>query len=104
MLAALAVFTAGIVLVVFGFMRSSDVYQHALERASSNEAVVEALGEPIGPGWYLTGSIDVQGASGRADVSIPIAGPRGEGTIFAPDAGTTRSSRSKSRVAGSTST
>jgi hypothetical protein len=82
-IAAFVVFLVGIFLVVFGFLRSSDVYQYALERASSNEAVVEALGEPVAPGWYLTGSIEVQGASGQADISIPIAGPRGKGTIFA---------------------
>jgi len=81
-IAAFVAFLAGIFLVVFGFLRSSDVYQYALERATSNEAVVEALGEPVEPGWYLTGSIEVQGASGQADVSIPIAGPRGKGTIF----------------------
>jgi hypothetical protein len=81
-IAAFVAFLAGIFLVVFGFLRSSDVYQYALARASSNDAVVEALGEPVEPGWYLTGSIEVQGASGQADVSIPIAGPRGKGTIF----------------------
>jgi hypothetical protein len=82
-IAAFVVFLAGIVFVVFGFLRSSDVYQYALERASSNAAVIEALGEPVAPGWYLMGSIEVQGASGQADISIPIAGPRGNGTIFA---------------------
>lgn len=83
MIAAFVVFLAGIFLVVFGLLRSSDVYQHALERASTNEAVVEALGEPIEPGWYLTGSINVQGPSGDADISIPIAGPKGKGAIYA---------------------
>ena len=81
--AAFVALLASIVVVVFGFLRSSDVYQYALEKASSNDAVVEALGEPVDPGWYLTGSIQVQGASGQADISIPIAGPRGKGTIFA---------------------
>jgi hypothetical protein len=82
-IAIFVLFLAGIVLVVFGFMRSSDVYQQALEKASTNAAVVEALGAPVEPGWYLTGSINVQGASGQADISIPISGPKGKGTIFA---------------------
>jgi hypothetical protein len=83
MIGAFVALLAGIFLTVFGLIRSSDVYQQALERASSSEAVVEALGDPVEPGWYLTGSINVQGASGQADISIPIAGPRGKGTIYA---------------------
>jgi hypothetical protein len=82
-IAAFVAFVAGIVFVAFGVVRSSDVYQYALQRASSNEAVVEALGEPVEPGWYLTGSIQVEGASGQADISIPLSGPTGKGTLFA---------------------
>jgi hypothetical protein len=81
--AGFVAFVASIVLVVFGFVRSSDVYQHALETASSHPAVIEALGEPVAPGWYVTGSINVQGPSGSADISFPISGPRGKATVFA---------------------
>jgi Cytochrome oxidase complex assembly protein 1 len=74
---------AGIVVLVFGFMKTSDVYQQALQRASSHEVVIEALGEPVEAGWYVAGSINVEGSSGTADISIPIAGPKGNATIFA---------------------
>jgi Cytochrome oxidase complex assembly protein 1 len=80
---ALFAFVAAIVLVVFGFMKSSDVYQHAVETSRSSQAVVEALGEPIEPGWYMTGTINVSGTSGKADISIPISGPKGTGTLYA---------------------
>lgn len=83
MIALLVAFIAGIVVLVFGFVKRSDVYAEALERARSSPAVVEALGEPIEPGWYVTGSINVTGASGNADIAIPISGPRGEGTLYA---------------------
>jgi hypothetical protein len=76
-------FLASIVLAVFGFVRSSDVYQHALEEASTHPAVIEALGEPVKPGWYVSGSIHVQGSTGNADIAIPITGPHGKGTVFA---------------------
>jgi hypothetical protein len=76
-------FAAGIVFFVFGLMARSDVYAHALERARSNSSVVEALGEPIEPGWYLTGSIHVNGPSGNANIAIPISGSRGAGTVYA---------------------
>lgn len=80
---AVVAFVAAIIVAVFGFMTRSDVYQHALETARSSPAVVEALGEPIEPGWYLTGNINVSGSSGKADITVPISGPRGEGTIYA---------------------
>jgi hypothetical protein len=88
LLGLIAVFVAGIILVVFGFMKSSDVYQEALAAASSSPSVIDVLGEPIEAGWYMTGTIRVSGASGTADITIPISGPRGTGTIFA--AGTKR--------------
>lgn len=73
----------GAVFFVFGLMKSSDVYREALAEASSHAAVVEALGEPVEAGWYLMGNIEVNDGSGRADISIPISGPKGSGTIFA---------------------
>jgi Cytochrome oxidase complex assembly protein 1 len=85
-LTSIVAFVAGIaaiVVLVFGFMKSSDVYQQALRAASSHQEVIEALGEPVAPGWYVSGSINVSGSSGTADISIPIAGPKGNGTIFA---------------------
>jgi hypothetical protein len=81
-IALFVAFIAGIVLVVFGFIRSSEVYQYALERALTNQGVIEALGEPVEPGWYVTGSIDVEAGGGSADISIPIAGPRGDATVL----------------------
>ena len=85
-LTAIALFIAsiaGVVFFVFGLISKSDVYQHALEQARSSPAVVDALGTPIEPGWYLTGTINVTGASGNADIAIPISGPKGAGTLYA---------------------
>ena len=84
-LTLLALFLASIaalVVFVFGFVTRSDVYQHALSEARSSPALVEALGEPVEPGWYVTGTINVTGASGNADSSFPIPGPKGSGTLY----------------------
>lgn len=70
-------------LVVFGTIKSSEVYQQALDTAGRHPQVVAALGEPIEPGWFPGGSIEVSGSAGRADLSIPISGPNGSGTIYA---------------------
>lgn len=77
---------AGIAFVIFGFvfgaLKSSPVYQQAIEKAKTDQAVVEALGEPVESSWFLTGSFSVTGSSGHADLSIPISGPKGKGTLF----------------------
>ena len=71
------------VLVVFGALKQSDAYKLAVARAKADSRVVAALGSPIEEGWYLSGNTKVNGASGDADLSIPISGPKGKGTIYA---------------------
>ena len=77
---------AGIALLfvsaLFGAMRSSDVYTVAMQRMRDHPQVVEALGTPIEPGWYLSGEMSVSGASGDASLQIPIAGPKREGDLY----------------------
>ncbi len=72
-----------IVVVVFGAMKSSDVYKEALERARSSAEVKALLGEPIEPGMMVSGNIEVKNDTGKADLSIPISGPKGSATIRA---------------------
>jgi hypothetical protein len=76
-------FAAFLVLVVFGAMKQSDVYQMALRRAKEDPKVMAALGTPINEGWWLSGSTKVSGGSGEADLTIPVSGPKGKGTIYA---------------------
>jgi hypothetical protein len=75
-------FVALIFTFVFGLMKSSDVYKEALARATASSAVIEALGTPIEPGFFAGGNIETSGPSGSANLSIPIAGPKGKGTIY----------------------
>ena len=76
-------FVAGILFLVFGALKSSPVYTRALQAAQSDARVTQAMGEPIQAGWYLTGSIEEQGISGDATLTIPISGPRKGGTLYA---------------------
>ncbi|MCD4717568.1 MAG: cytochrome c oxidase assembly factor 1 family protein [Desulfobacterales bacterium] len=75
-------FVAVIMFIVFGFMKSSDVYKEAVANAKANTSVVEVLGLPIEEGLFVSGNINVSGTSGRADLSIPISGPNGKATVF----------------------
>ena len=83
MLAVGAVVIVLIVTLVFGALKSSDVYKQALTKATANPTVISELGEPIEAGWMVSGSISVTGSSGEADISIPISGPRKSATIYA---------------------
>jgi hypothetical protein len=76
-------FFAFLVLVVFGAMKQSDAYKMAVSRAKADQRVTNALGTPIEEGWFLKGSTKVSGTSGEADLTIPISGPKGKGTIYA---------------------
>lgn len=78
-----AAFVAGILFLVFGIMKSSDVYEEALIRTKADPAAVEALGEPIEDGLFVSGNVNISGSSGDANLAIPLSGPRANGTLYA---------------------
>lgn len=63
-------------------MKSSDVYKMALHRARMDPRVRHALGSHIRDGMFVSGKTNVNGGSGDADLSIPISGSKGKGTIY----------------------
>lgn len=75
-------FLAMIFFFVFGLMKSSDPYKEALAMAKAHPIVQETLGTPIEAGLFTMGNISTSGPSGEADLSIPISGPYGGGTLF----------------------
>jgi len=40
-----------------------------------------AIGAPLKPGWFISGSIDLHNSDGEANLSIPVRGPGGKGEI-----------------------
>ena len=77
-----AVSIGGIFALVFGSMKSSDAYKVAVAKAKENPAVIAALGQPIEEGWLVSGNISVNGPSGKAELSIPIEGPKKKASIY----------------------
>src|SRR5262245_46921479 len=75
-------FVGSILVIVFGAMKSTDVYREALARAKADPAVIEALGSPIKDGFLMSGNTNVNGASGESNLAIPISGPKGKGTVY----------------------
>ena len=75
---ALAVFLG----VIFFGMRSTDAYKEGFARARTSKSVIEAIGEPVKAGLFMSGSVSVSGPSGKADFAVPISCPRGRGTLY----------------------
>lgn len=82
-IATLAVFVALILAVVFGVIKSSQVYNQAIDKATNHPDVTATMGTPIKPQWFVTGNFEVNGPSGRADITIPLTGPNADARIYA---------------------
>ncbi len=82
LLAALAAFAGLVLTIVMGSIKSTDAYREAVDRATSSPQVHTVLGEPVKVGWFVSGSVNVSGPSGDADLSIPLSGPQGKGTLY----------------------
>ena len=82
MVLMIVVFVAAVAYLAFGSIKSSYVYQEAIAKTRSNAAVVRELGEPIEPGWLISGRINVNESSGNTDVIIPVSGPKKSGKVY----------------------
>jgi hypothetical protein len=67
---------------VLTLMKSSGAYVGAMARTEASAAVVAALGKPIKAGYFVTGNINVNGSSGKAELVIPIRGPKGAAATY----------------------
>ena len=74
-----AAFVGGIFLLVETSIKSSDAYTEAMKRAKQSPQVVEKIGQPLKAGWFMSGSINTSGSSGKADFSIPAFRFQGQG-------------------------
>lgn len=74
---------AALVFIVFAAIKKSDIYTDALNKARADQRVVEALGEPITPGFWVAGSMNVDNNRGNADFTFPISGPKGSAKVHA---------------------
>jgi len=72
----------GICVFGFGILKSSWAFTEGVELARHNPKVIEELGEPIETGWMITGSVNINGSSGFANLSIPLSGPKNQGTLY----------------------
>jgi len=74
---------AGIIAVVIGGIRNSDVYSGARNAAERDSRVIAALGAPMQPGWWVMGNVKLENRTGSADLEFPLIGSRQRGTVHA---------------------
>ena len=74
-------FVVSLLITVSTVMRSSEAYRMAMNAAQPSPCVSNALGTPLTAGWWMTGSVETQGAKGSAELSIPVHGPKGKGDL-----------------------
>ena len=68
--------------MAFLLMANSQAKQMAVSLAEESPAVRQSLGDPLKTGWFVTGEISVNEASGHAELAIPLSGPKGKGKLF----------------------
>lgn len=64
-------------------MKSSDVYVMSIKRAQDSPCAVSKLGTPITSTSMPQGSVNEANGSGSADLTIPVQGPQGSGSLHA---------------------
>jgi hypothetical protein len=77
----MAVLVAAIVFGIFMAMKNSDVYKGAASRVQASQEAIEVLGPPITTG-IPSGSFNVSGGTGTADLSFGVSGSKAAGTVY----------------------
>ncbi len=72
----------GTVGVAFTAMRQSEPYLVGVERATTNTAVIEALGAPVEPSFFFTGAVNQDMEGGTAVFEVPLTGSNASGTLY----------------------
>jgi Cytochrome oxidase complex assembly protein 1 len=79
----IGVFATILLTVVVTSFHNSEAYKQALARAAGNSQVRQQMGEPMKPSWFISGQLQGNGSTGNANLSIPISGAKGKGSIRA---------------------
>jgi hypothetical protein len=83
-IAIVASFVLGIgslMVAVESIIHSSEIYTMTLKEAQGSPCVSIELGVPLNPGWMTTGETEESSVEGSANLSIPVIGPKGKGSL-----------------------
>lgn len=79
---AMGAFVAVVVFVLSHAMRATQPYKDIIARAQKDPRVVEALGAPVNPGWFVSGRIRSSRSRSYARLEIPLRGSKQNGSVF----------------------
>ena len=79
--AGVILFIGGIVFLIISLLKNSDPCQESFKIAQNNAHIIQELGEPIEIGYWVLGSHHQSTSLETAELTIPISGPKGSGTI-----------------------
>ena len=74
-------FSVGIYFFAMSVIQKTDVYADAFKRVQNSAEIQGALGTPITTGWTFSGSVNYHNGTGDANFTVPVTGPKGEGTM-----------------------
>ena len=84
-LGSVFVFPLLVLAALFLFLRDSGfktaAADPAIYKSQTSPAMVALIGTPMQPGWPIRGTLVTHKGFGHADLRIPLAGPRGQGTL-----------------------
>lgn len=75
-------FAVFIINLVFTFLSNSTPAKDAMEIINNSPSVVYELGEPIKKGRFVSGSINISGPTGSAELAIPLRGQEKNGVAY----------------------
>lgn len=75
-------FVGSVFVGVTAMLKSSEPFQTAVQLASEDPEVQQALGDDITPGWSVRGSIQLRNSEGEVDMVIPLSGSKGTGNVL----------------------
>ena len=61
---------------VFYAIKKTDVYKMARDKVTTDARVNAALGAPVEAGFWVTGSVNIDGSGGTANVKFPVSGSK----------------------------
>lgn len=63
-------------------LEKSQPYEYAFEKINQDDEIIAILGSPIEQDGMMQGSLNWNNGDGKADMKIPISGPKGNGVLY----------------------
>lgn len=59
-----------------------EAYELSLAAIRENRVIVEKIGEPMEPGWFVSGTVQTTNAEGKAKLEYSLTGPNSPAKVY----------------------